>query len=240
VDRGLALAPTNLQIIEVKAMVALAQGDLAGARAVVGAALGTVEPAALLAFFGNYFDLYWVLDDAQQQQLLTLRPGSFDDDRGAWGIVLAQTYHLRGNSALARVYADSAQLAMKEQLRATPDDGQRHVLRGLALAYIGRKEEAISEGERGVALMPISRDSYTGAYNQHQLVRINLRVGEPEKALDQLEPLLKVPYILVRLAKDRSYLRATPGQSALRTTGGREVAERPARAPGPAAGVVHA
>jgi hypothetical protein len=58
-----------------------------------------VEPAALLAFFGNYFDLYWVLDDAQQQQLLTLRPSAFDDDRAAWGIVLAQTYHLRGNSA---------------------------------------------------------------------------------------------------------------------------------------------
>jgi tetratricopeptide (TPR) repeat protein len=196
VDRGLALAPTNLNIIEVKAMVALAEGDLAGARAVVGAALGTVEPAALLAFFGNYFDLYWVLDDAQQQQLLTLRPSAFDDDRAAWGIVLAQTYHLRGNSALARVYADSAQLAMKEQLRATPDDGQRHVLRGLALAYLGRKEEAISEGERGVALMPISRDSYTGTYDQHQLVRIYLLVGEPEKALDQLEPLLKVPYHL--------------------------------------------
>jgi serine/threonine protein kinase len=195
-DRGLALAPTNLQINEVKAMVALAQGDLAGARAVVDAALGTVEPAALLAFFGNYFDLYWVLDDAHQQQLLTLRPSAFDDDRGAWGIVLAQTYHLRGNSALARVYADSAQLAMKEQLRATPDDGQRHVLRGLAVAYLGRKQEAISEGERGVALMPISRDSYTGAYNQHQLMRIYLLVGEPEKALDQLEPLLKAPYYL--------------------------------------------
>jgi hypothetical protein len=85
---------------------------------------------------------------------------------------------------------------MKEQLRATPDDGQRHVLRGLALAYLGRKEEAISEGERGVTLMPISRDSYTGTYNQHQLVRIYLLVREPEKALDQLEPLLKAPYYL--------------------------------------------
>jgi hypothetical protein len=44
--------------------------------------------------------------------------------------------------------------------------------------------------------LPISRDSYGGAYNQHQLVRIYLVVGEPEKALDQLEPLLKVPYHL--------------------------------------------
>jgi adenylate cyclase len=31
---------------------------------------------------------------------------------------------------------------------------------------------------------------------QHQLARIYILVGEPEKALDQLEPLLKVPYFL--------------------------------------------
>ncbi|HEX5576489.1 MAG TPA: protein kinase [Gemmatimonadales bacterium] len=195
-DRGLALAPTNLSIIEDKAQVALAQGDLAGARGVVRAALSTVDPAALLVFFGNYWDLFWVLDDAQQGQLLTLPPSAFDDDRGAWGIVRAQTYWLRKDSAKARVYADSAQLAMAEQLRATPEDGQRHVIRGLALAYMGRKAEAIAEGERGLALLPISRDAYSGAYNQHQLVRIYLLVGEPEKALDRLEPLLKIPYYL--------------------------------------------
>ena len=70
------------------------------------------------------------------------------------------------------------------------------MFRGLALAYLGRKAEAIQEGERAVALWPISRDAYNGAYVQHQLVRIYLLVGEPEKALDQLEPLLKMPYYL--------------------------------------------
>jgi len=112
------------------------------------------------------------------------------------GIVRCQIYHLRGNQTLTRVYADSARLAFEEQLRGAPDDGQRHVLRGLALAYMGRKDEAIAEGKRGVALWPISRDSYNGAYVQHQLVRIYLLLGEPEKALDQLEPLLRIPYYL--------------------------------------------
>jgi serine/threonine-protein kinase len=195
-DRGLALAPTNLNIIEYKAMVALAQGDLGGARAVVHTALRTVEPAALIAFFGYYWDLFWVLDDAQQQQLLGIPPSAFDNDRAAWSIVRAETYQLRGNPALARVYADSARLAFEEQLRAAPRDAQRHVFRGLALAYLGRKAEAIAEGERGVALWPISRDAYQGAYIQHQLVRIYLLVGELDKALDQLEPLLRIPYYL--------------------------------------------
>jgi TolB-like protein len=195
-DRGLALTPTNLPIIELKAMVALAQGNLTGARALMRTALTTVEPTALVAFFGYYWDLYWVLDDAQQQQLLALPPSAFDNDRATWAIIRAATYQLRGHPTQARIYADTARLSYEEQLRAAPEDGQRHVFRGLALAYLGRKAEAIQEGERGVALWPISRDAYQGAYIQHQLVRICLLVGEPEKALDQLEPLLKIPYYL--------------------------------------------
>jgi len=195
-DRAGALAPTNLPVIAFKTMVALAQGDLASARAVIRTALTTFEPAALLASFGNYWDLYWPLDDAQQRQLLALPPSAFDNDRAAWALVRAETEGLRGHPAAARVYADTAQLAYEEELRAAPQDPQRHAYRGVALAYLGRKAEAIQEGEHAVALTPVSRDALIGAYLQHDLVRIYLLVGEPEKALDQLEPLLRMPYHL--------------------------------------------
>ena len=210
-DRALALAPTNLSIIERRAMVALAQGNLAAAQAVVRARLAAVEPSALLAYLGNYNDLYWMLDDAQQQQLLALRPSAFDNDRGPWAIVRAQIYHLRGDAPETRVYADSARLAYEERLRATPDDDQGHAFRGLALAYVGRKAEAIAEGERAVALVPISRDAYGGAYDLHQLVRIYLLAGEPEKALDHLESLLKIPYFL-----SPGWLRIDPNFASLK------------------------
>ena len=85
---------------------------------------------------------------------------------------------------------------MEEQTRAAPDDAQRHVFLGLALAYGGQKAEAVREGQRGVELLPISRDASTGTYMQHRLARIYMLVAEPEKALDQLEPLLRIPYYL--------------------------------------------
>ncbi len=87
-------------------------------------------------------------------------------------------------------------MAFEENIKVTPDDPQQHALLGVALAYLGRKADAIREGQRGVQLQPISDDAFSGPYMQHQLVRIYILVGEPEKALDQLEPLLKIPYNL--------------------------------------------
>ena len=86
------------------------------------------------------------------------------------------------------------------------------MLLGLALAYLGRKAEAIREGRRGVELMPISRDAYFGPYNQLQLVRIYLLTGEPDLALDQLEPLLRMPFYL-----SPGWLRIDPAFDGLRT-----------------------
>jgi tetratricopeptide (TPR) repeat protein len=177
-------------------MNVLARGDLDSARSVIHAGTRQIDPGALLAYLAVYNDLYWALDDAQQRLVLALPPGAFDDDRGNWGIVMAQLHHLRGDRVRAAAYADSARIAFEEQSRAAPDDAARRVFLGLALAYMGRKTDALREGRRAVELSPISRDANNGPYIQHQLVRIYLLVGQPEQALDQLEPLLRVPYYL--------------------------------------------
>jgi PAS domain-containing protein len=61
---------------------------------------------------------------------------------------------------------------------------------------MGRKADAIKEGERATAMLPMSADAGLGSYVQHQLVRVYILTGEPEKALDRLEPLLRTPYDL--------------------------------------------
>ena len=57
-----------------------------------------------------------VLDDAQQRQLLALQPSAFDNDRGTWAIIRAETYHLRGSQAQARAAAESARLGLEPLL----------------------------------------------------------------------------------------------------------------------------
>ena len=193
-DQALALTPNNVSLIENRAMVELSQGNLAGARAIVNAGLRQVDRGLLLAYLATYQDLYWVLDEGQQQELLRLPLSDFDDNLGVWGMDLAQVYALHGNQAKARAYADSARIAWEAQLRDTPDDPQLPVLRAIALAYGGRFDEAIREGERVVAKWPVTRDAQNGPYFQLQLVRIYLLAGQPEKALDHLEPLLAIPF----------------------------------------------
>jgi TolB-like protein/tetratricopeptide (TPR) repeat protein len=210
-DRSLAVSPSNLQSILYRAMTFLGEGDLAGARAYLESAAKVVEPTALVAYVANYEDLGWALGEEQQQLLLRLTPDAFDGDRSAWGICLAQAYAWKGDSANVRTYAEEARKANEEQLREAPADAQRHVFLGLSLAYLGRKEEAIREGQRGVELVPISKDAINGPYFQHQLARIYILAGEPDKALDTLEPLLKVPFFV-----SRAWLKIDPNFDALR------------------------
>jgi serine/threonine-protein kinase len=210
-DRGLALNPAGLSLIDSKVYTYLGEGDLAGARAVLRAAPKEVEPTALVAYLATYGDLVWVLDESQRQLLLRLTPNAFDNDRAIWGISLAQACALSGDSAGVRTYAEEARKALQEHVSATPRSAQSHAVLGLALAFLGRKEEAIREGNRAMELAPVARDAALGPYDQHQLVRIFILVGEPEKALDQLEPLLKIPYVL-----SPGWLRIDPNFDPLR------------------------
>ncbi len=214
IDRGLALAPANLTLISEKAITFLQGGDLAGARAVLAAAPKEVEPTALVADFAAFENLHWVLDDAQRDVLLRLTPGAFDGDRATWGIALAQAWALRGDQAKAREYAEEALKGLTAYSTDFPRAKEPNIRVALALAYMGRKVEAVREGEASVAPWPIATRPFPAPYVQHvqhQLVRIHILVGNHEKALDLLEPLLKVPYHLTP-----GWLRIDPNFDPLR------------------------
>ncbi len=128
--------------------------------------------------------------------------------------MLAETHWLAGDGPRARAYADSARMILAEEAREAPGDPGARVGLGVALAYLGRKPDAIREGERCAALLPNQSDAITVTELQYQLVELYVLVDEPEKALDYLEPLLKRPSWLsaARLRIDPSFepLRGNP------------------------------
>jgi serine/threonine protein kinase/TolB-like protein/Tfp pilus assembly protein PilF len=195
-DRALAIHPDTLILLNEKAQLYLSMGDLAGARKVFAEAASRVQPKLAVAYMAFRFDLYWALDDRQQKLLLETTPAAFDDNRAAWALILTETFALRGDTKRARELADEARQEYAMQLADCPDDAERLIAVGLALAYTGRYDEAIRQTTRAVELVPLSRNVFFGAFYQHQLVRVYLLAGDNEKALDFLEPLVSAPYIL--------------------------------------------
>ena len=113
-----------------------------------------------------------------------------------WGLALAQVSALRGDERSARVFADSARIALEAALQRSPDDGNLRANYGVALAYLGQRAAAVREGRRGVELIPMTKDAYTGPYVQLQLVRVHILLGDLDEAIEQLEPLLQRPSYL--------------------------------------------
>ncbi len=154
-DRALGLSPSNSSLIEGKSIIALARGDLASAQAAMRAAPPSIDSVGLAAFYANYWDFYWVPDDGLQQAVLMLPPAAFGGDRGPWAIVRTEIYARRGDVRRSRIYADSAVQALREALRASPQDWQSHALLGVMYGYLGRKPDAIREGEEAARAVPI-------------------------------------------------------------------------------------
>ena len=128
-ERALSLAPTDLGAIEFRLSTFLSEGDLTAARRVMDELPGEVNRMQLAAALSEH-DLFWVLDRPTQDRVLALSPAAFDDDRAKWGQVLAEGHLLQGNRRLAKVYADSARIAVERQLAGVPDDGYLNVYRG--------------------------------------------------------------------------------------------------------------
>jgi eukaryotic-like serine/threonine-protein kinase len=203
-DRARALRPSSLSLLHDQAALHAAQGDLAGARKALALAYEVTDSTTVVAYVALREFLLWLLDDAQQRLVLTLTPADLDGGRADWALALAETYWRRGDRPKARAYADTASVEYRTDLQHLVNNGDRAQtagLQALALAYLGRTQQAIDKADEALnaaKLAPayISQPSYI----QFLLARIHLLAGQPEKALDQLEPLLKT-----------SESRVTPG-----------------------------
>ena len=95
----------------------------------------------------------------------------------------------------ARAAFEDARGILEERVQQSPEDHRLHSALGIAYAGVGREEEAVAAGKRGVELMPVSKDAFVGPVRLADLVLIYTMVGEYEAALEQTERVLSVPSI---------------------------------------------
>jgi TolB-like protein/tetratricopeptide (TPR) repeat protein len=112
-------------------------------------------------------------------------------------LCLAWIYTALGDDAKAKtIYAELREL-MRAALLERPDDPEWHMNFGLAAAGLGLKDEAIAEGRKAAALIPVSRDALSGPGYLGRLAQIYARVGENDQAIDLIRQLLAMPAGLV-------------------------------------------
>src|SRR5207245_1249789 len=80
-----------------------------------------------------------------------------------------------------------------EVLKRQPDYAEELCVLGMIDAALGRKQDAIREGKRAVALLPPSTDATTGTRLDEYLAVIYAWTGETKAALDEVARLAHSP-----------------------------------------------
>ena len=100
---------------------------------------------------------------------------------------------LRGDRPAARAAFDSARVLLDSVIRALPDDWRVHTARGLALAGLGRRDEALREAGWLQQSVVYREDALQGPVLGEDRAEILAQTGEADAALDEIERLLARP-----------------------------------------------
>jgi TolB-like protein/class 3 adenylate cyclase len=131
------------------------------------------------------------------EQILADRAGAESDDNGFF------TPHEWKQAIIARGLGDQsrataafliARQRVAAKLQEQPEDAKALIVLGQIDAELGRKEEALQEGQHAVELLPITKDAINGYHLLLRLAGIYAQVGEADRALDLLEREIRQPY----------------------------------------------
>ena len=190
-DRGVAYSWNSMLHL-------LWRGDTAAAARVIRAALSTAGAERVLP--GFYSDVGgWLVSSMLggvlfDSVLARVPMAAFGSDTAGYYRWKAgfHDYHRRPDKA--RAYFDSARAVLEARAaRRLPEEADTRALLGAVHAELGRRAEARAEGERAVALRPVSQDAVYGVVYRLNLARILAKAGAAQAATDQLAYLLSVP-----------------------------------------------
>ncbi len=103
------------------------------------------------------------------------------------------TYLALGDRVNAQNTFELVRPAFEAALKEAPASAERHAILGWLYAFMGRRDDAISEGRRAVELKPESKDALDGPIMSAYLALIYARVGEKDLAIPLIKRLLKTP-----------------------------------------------
>jgi serine/threonine-protein kinase len=136
--------------------------------------------------------------DSMLQVLVTERARVFEDqgDFVPSALYAAWAHQLRGDRPAARAAFDSARVFLDSVVRERPDAWSVHAARGLALAGLDRRADALLEARWLQQSPRYHDDAIDGAAVAENRAQILAQVGDAGAALGDLERVLSQPSVV--------------------------------------------
>ena len=197
-DRALAIVPDNVETRASRGLFYLCwKADTRPLHQTIDAILaqgpGAIASAADIWFFCALAER----DPAAAERALVAL-----GDNPCWGdgtIILSRSFgegllaRMTKDEARARTAFEAARAQQEKIVQAQPDYGPALCVLGLIDAALGRKDLALDEGRRAIALTPLEKDVINGSLVLQYFAITAAWAGDKELALQQLEAGLRAP-----------------------------------------------
>ncbi len=222
INQALAIWPDSTNLIAIKATVYQALGELDQADALLsGLHPGAKDLAALGAIC---YQAMLRRDPAPAITLLrTLNDSSHSLPpllQARYHVLLGRLEQLSGNTDETHASFTEARQILEKELERQPQNPLLASLLAQTLAGLDDRDAALRQADRGVELLPSSRDARDGPHYEAMRTRIQARFGDGNRAIPTLKHLLQTPYsawpgslltlALLRLDPDFDQLRSDP------------------------------
>jgi len=197
-DRALVIVPDNAETRAAHGLGYLCwKGDTRPLHQTIDAILAQGPGAIVSAARSWFFSALAERDPAAAERALV----ALGDNPcgGEYPIILSRSFgegllaRMTKDEARARTAFEAARAQQEKIVQAQPDYGPPLCVLGLIDAGLGRKDLALDEGRRAIALTPVEKDVNNGSRVLQYFAITAAWAGEKELALQQLEAGLRAP-----------------------------------------------
>jgi TolB-like protein/Tfp pilus assembly protein PilF len=125
------------------------------------------------------------------QVLVAPGPYVFVDEVRFW---LGWAREQSGDHTAARQTWQEVVSKLEEKAKAEPENSRHVDYLALTYACLGEKNAALAHARRGMELVPIEKDAFSGPSELEIYARVAALTGETDEAITALQKLLSIPY----------------------------------------------
>jgi TolB-like protein/Tfp pilus assembly protein PilF len=197
-DRALAIEPNNAEMRVTRAFVELDwKADTRSLHQTIDSIRAT-NPAAIPSIAGDWLNCALAERDAAAAKNALIASGEnppLHDEAVHFNppFVEGVIARMTKDDGKARVAFTAARAEQEKTVQGQPDYGPPLCVLGLIDAGLGRKEEALREGQRAVELLPVEKDAINGPLMSAYFAMIAAWTGDKDLACEQLATAIRYP-----------------------------------------------